>query len=93
MIALNFLIGVFAGMLLPRFERWLRDFSESVWLGGLPLSDKEFEQVALLVMVMIAAIVVGAMGFGSSAFMMAFGIIIGLFAKPLWRRIRLATEA
>ena len=93
MIALNFVVGVLAGLLLPRFETWLRDFSESVWLGGLPMNEKEFEQVALLVLVMVAAIVVGAVGFGSSAFMLAFGVIIGIFGKRIWRRIRMETEA
>ena len=93
MIALNFLVGILAGIALPHFERWFRDFSESVWLGGLPLTEQEFERVALLLMVMIAAIVVGALGFESSAFMMAFGFLVGLFFKRLWRRIRLETEA
>ena len=87
MIVLNFIVGIIAGLLVPWGERKLRDFAESVWLGGLPISDHEFDLAALLVIMMLAALVVGAMGFGSSAFMLAFGAIVGLFGKRIWSRI------
>ena len=87
MIVLNFLVGVIAGLLVPWGERKLRAFAESVWLGGLPMSEREFDLAALLVILMIAAVVVGALGFGSSGFMLAFGALVGLFGRRLWRRI------
>jgi hypothetical protein len=87
MIVLNFVIGILAGLAVPSLERAFRDFAESVWLGDLPLSDDEFDLAAMLVVLMLAAILIAAIGGDSSAFMLAFGALVGLFGKRIWVRI------
>ena len=93
MIVLNFLVGIVAGLLVPWGERKLRSLAESLWLGTLPMDEREFDLAALLVILMIAAMLVGALGFGSSGFMLAFGALVGLFGRRLWRRIVAGAQA
>ncbi|WP_308916971.1 hypothetical protein [Jannaschia sp. LMIT008] len=88
MIIVNFLIGVLTGLLVPRAERWLKGWAESIWLGGLPLEEHEFDLAALLVILMAAAIVVAVLGAPSNAFMLAFGALLGLFGKRIWARVK-----
>ncbi|KIT16138.1 hypothetical protein jaqu_21000 [Jannaschia aquimarina] len=84
---LNLLVGLIAGLLVPRFERWLRDFSESVWLGGVPLSEKEFDMAALLVLLILASILLAILSVDSSAFLLSLGALFGLFGKRFWARV------
>ncbi len=88
MILMNFVIGILAGLLVPWAERQLRDWSESIWLGEFPVSEHEFDLAALLVILMVAAVMCAILGVDSSAFMLAFGALIGLFGKRIWHRIR-----
>ena len=89
---LNILIGLIAGLLVPRAERWLKDVAESLWLGGLPLSEHEFDLAALLFILMVAAVILALMGVDSSAFLLCFGALVGLFGRRIWKRIRLQAE-
>lgn len=87
MILLNLVIGILTGLAVPRVEGMLRSWAESVWLGGLGISDHEFDLAALLVMLMVAAVICAVLGVDSSAFMLALGALIGLFGKRIWTRI------
>jgi len=62
MILVNLLIGVLAGLATPKLERWLKDVSESLWLGKMNISDHEFDLAALLVILMVAAVVCAIIG-------------------------------
>lgn len=88
MILVNFIIGLAAGLIVPRFEKTLRGWAESVWLGDMPISEHEFDLAALLVLLMLAAVLCAILGVDSSAFMLAFGALIGLFGKRIWARIQ-----
>ena len=88
MILVNFLIGVGLGLLVPRAERAMKDWADSIWLGGVPLAEHEFDLAALLVLVMAAAIVVAMLGAASNAFLLAFGALIGLFGRRIWRKVK-----
>jgi len=90
---LNLIVGLLAGLAVPRAERWLRDFSESVWLGGVPMDEREFDMAALLVILMIAATLLAILGIDSSAFLLCFGAMVGLFGRRFWKRISLKDEA
>jgi hypothetical protein len=88
MILLNLVIGILAGLAVPSMERRMRDWAESLWLGDMPMSDHEFDLAALLVILMVAAVICAILGANSSAFLLTFGALIGLFGKRLWTRIR-----
>ncbi|MEL7184737.1 MAG: hypothetical protein AAFY65_00030 [Pseudomonadota bacterium] len=87
MILVNLLIGVLAGLATPKLERWLKDVSESLWLGKMNISDHEFDLAALLVILMVAAVVCAIIGVDSSAFLLALGALVGLFGKRAWAAI------
>ena len=86
---LNVIVGLLAGLLTPRLERWMRGVADSLWLDGLGISETEFDLAALLVILMLASVVVAVMGAASNAFLLAFGALVGLFGRRLWRRIRM----
>ncbi|WGH78394.1 hypothetical protein [Jannaschia ovalis] len=88
MILINLIVGILAGLAVPRAEKVLKDWAESIWLGDMPISDHEFDLAALLVILMLAAVVCAILGVDSSAFMLAFGALVGLFGKRLWTRIQ-----
>lgn len=89
MIVLNLIVGIVFGVLTPWLERKLRDWSEQLYLGDLPVSAHEFDVLAVLAIVMIAAIVCAVLGIDSAAFLLALGIGVGLFGKRIWHRIKL----
>jgi hypothetical protein len=89
MIVLNFIIGIAFGAATPWLERKLRQWAEQVYLGELPISDHEYDVLAVLAIVMIAAIVCAVFRIDSSAFLLALGIATGLFADRIWKRIRM----
>jgi hypothetical protein len=86
-ILFNFLLGIGAGLLVPRLEPHLKSWADSIWLERPPLSASEFDLAALLLVLMAAAVVCAALGVASSAFLLAFGALVGLFGRRLWRRI------
>lgn len=88
MILLNLVIGILAGLATPKLEVWMKDVSESIWLGKLNISDHEFDLAALLVILMVASIVCAVLGVDSSAFLLALGALVGLFGKRAWASIR-----
>ncbi|MFO6463636.1 hypothetical protein ACK8OR_04525 [Jannaschia sp. KMU-145] len=88
MILLNLIIGILTGLAVPRMERWIKDWSESLWLGDMPISPHEFDLAALLVILMLAAVVCAILGIDSSAFLLALGALLGLFGKRIWARIQ-----
>ena len=92
MILMNVVVGILAGLAVPRMERWLKDVSESLWLDGLPISAHEFDLAAMLVILMIAAVVCAILGVDSSAFLLAFGALVGLFGRRIWRKIALSGD-
>ncbi len=87
MIVLNLLVGLGAGLLVPRLERYLKDWAESIWLDGLPLDDHEFDLAALLVVLMAASVLCAILGVDSSAFLLCLGALAGLFGKRFWARM------
>ncbi|WP_371153748.1 hypothetical protein [Jannaschia sp. 2305UL9-9] len=87
MILLNLVIGILTGMAVPRVERALKSWAESIWLGRMGISDHEFDLAALLVILMAAAVVCAVLGIDSSAFLLALGALVGLFGKRFWSRI------
>ena len=84
---LNLIVGLLAGLAVPRAERMLKSFAESVWMGRLPIEEREFDLAALLVILMAAAILLALLGVDSSAFLLAFGALVGLFGKRIWARV------
>ncbi|MEM8850092.1 MAG: hypothetical protein AAGE03_08660 [Pseudomonadota bacterium] len=85
---LNLIIGLLAGLSVPKMERVLKGWAESIWLGRLPISDHEFDLAALLVILMVASLLTIALGADSNAFLLALGAFIGLFGKRIWARIQ-----
>jgi hypothetical protein len=53
----------------------------------MPLTDHEFDLAALLVILMAFSLLGAIIGVDSSAFMLAFGALIGLFGKRIWAKI------
>jgi hypothetical protein len=89
MIVLNFIIGIAFGAAVPWLERKLKGWAEQLYLGELPVSDHEYDVVAVLVIVMLAAIFCAIFRIDSSAFLLALGIATGVFADRIWKRIRM----
>lgn len=89
---LNFFIGVLTGLAVPYAERWLKDLAESLWLGGLPISEHEVDLAALLFILIVASVVLAMIGVGSSAFLLCLGALFGLFGKRIWARIMMKPE-
>jgi hypothetical protein len=89
MIVLNFIFGIAFGAAVPWLERKLKEWAEQIYLGELPISEHEYDVVAVLAIVMIAAIVCAVFRVDSSAFLLALGIATGLFAGRIWKRIRM----
>ena len=85
---LNLILGVVAGLLVPRGERWLRAWAESLWMGRPPLDEREFDMAALLVILIVTSVVLAMLGAESSAFLLCLGALVGLFGKRIWARIQ-----
>lgn len=87
-MALNIIIGLIVGLLLPSAEQVLKDWAEKVWLGRPPISDFEFDLVALLLILILASLLIMAMGGVSNGALLSVGVLIGLFGKRIWARIK-----
>ena len=87
MIIFNFLLGALMGYLTPILEPKMKSWAESILLSEVKLKDTEFDLLALLILLMVAAFICALIGVDSSAFMMAFGAIVGLFGTRIWAMI------
>jgi NhaP-type Na+/H+ or K+/H+ antiporter len=89
MIVMNLIVGIGFGLLTPWLERKLREWSERLYMDELPVRDHEFDVLAVLAVVALAAIACAVLGVDSSAFLLAVGIGLGVFGKRIWNRIKL----
>lgn len=90
---LSLALGFGLGLVLPKAERWLKEFSESVWLDGLPISDHEFDLAALLVLLLFASLLLAIFAGGGSAFWLCSGALLGLFGKRILGMITMKDSA
>jgi hypothetical protein len=84
---LSLILGLVLGLIVPQAERYLKDFAESVWLDGLPISDHEFDLAALLVLLVIASLFLAIFAGGGSAFWLCTGALIGLFGERIIAKV------
>ena len=84
----NLLFGLAAGLLNPMFEKWLEGVAESIWLGEIGLTEREWDLLSLVLLLMIAAVLMAILGINGMPFWLSLGALIGLFGRRILNRWR-----
>lgn len=76
---LTFLLGVAAGFATPFVEPFVRDAIAKIALDEVPISDREFDLLTLVLLLLLAALLTG----GGSSLALLVGALVGVFGKRI----------